>query len=116
VRKLLLALAALAAAVVAGLGAGAASAGEVNGNCNNAPNDKAAANCKQDYSQGNSICKFSGQNDGEPPPGKTQSYGQDVSAGRADPSTENPGKVGQGVFTLHPGYACNGDHGFLSGP
>jgi hypothetical protein len=34
--------------------------------------------------------------------------------GIRDPSTQNPGKVGQGVFTLHPGFACNGEHGFFA--
>ena len=124
----LLAIATFAAAVVAGLSAGAAVAGEVTGNCKNTNNDTAAANCKEDYSNGNSICSFSGQNDvpegsaEEGIGGTSQSYGQDVKAGSAfpggvapiDPSTQNPGKVGQGEFTLHPGFACNGDHGFLA--
>lgn len=98
--------AALCAVVFAAVSAGSAFAGEVTGNGKDT----------QGPAHANSICTFSGQNDGEDPPGRTQSYGQDVSAGRADPSTENPGKVGQGEFTLHPGYACNGEHGFFAGP
>jgi hypothetical protein len=113
-RKLLLLGAIFAAAVVAGLGASTASAGEVTGNCNNAPNAKAKDNCKDDFSQGASICKFSGQNDypdgsQSGPPGRTQTYGQDVRAGSADPRTENPGKVDG--LTFHPGYACNPNNG-----
>ena len=125
-KRLLLVVATFAAAIVAGLGVGvtAASAGEGTGNCNNAkPGSPAADNCKRDQNaNSNSICSFSGQNDdpGAPlngpngPGGTSQSYGQDVKLGIHEPSKENPGKVGQGVPTAHPGYACNGDHGFLS--
>jgi hypothetical protein len=105
------------------MGASAASAGEVTGNCS--PNSKSQGqssdNCKKEFSQGASICKFSGQNDDpnstnpENPGGRTQSYGQDVKSGALDPSTQNPGKVGQGVPTFQPGFACNGEHGFLAG-
>ena len=35
--------------------------------------------------------------------------------GLSDPSAVNPGKVGQGEFTLHPGFACNGNFGFFAG-
>ncbi len=124
----LLAIATFAAAVAAGLGTSAASAGEVTGNCNNAKEGSPAAdNCKEGQNaNANSICAFSGQNDDpdstnpENPGGKTQSYGQDVSAGRANPSEENPGKLGHEPpgpdDHPHPGFACNGDHGFLSGP
>ena len=123
----LLAIATFAAAVVAGLGAGAAFAGEVTGNCNHAKQGSPAAdNCKEDQNaNANSICSFSGQNDNpgstnpENPGGKTQSYGQDVSSGRADPSEENPGKSGHAPpgpeDHPHPGFACNGNHGFLAG-
>jgi hypothetical protein len=128
-KKFLLLGAILGTTVVAGLGVGvtAASAGEGTGNCNNAKQGSPAAdNCKRDQNaNSNSICSFSGQNDDPtgagPPPGingpggTSQSYGQDVKLGLSDPSTENPGKVGQGVLTFHPGYACNGDHGFLAG-
>jgi hypothetical protein len=110
--------AAVCGLVVGGASAGAAFAGEVTGN------GKPTAG----PAHANSICVFSGQNDvpaGSPVEGiggVSQSYGQDVKAGSAfpggvapiDPSTQNPGKVGQGEFTLHPGFACNGNHGFLA--
>ena len=102
-------------AAIGVLGAGAAFAGEVSGN--GKPTGGPA--------HANSICTFSGQNDdpGAPldgsgpngPGGNSQSYGQDVRLGLDNPSAENPGKVGRGVFTLHPGFACNGNHGFFSG-
>lgn len=120
----LLAFATFAAAVVVGMGASAAFAGERTGNCNNAkPGSAAADNCKKGQNENsNSICSFSGQNDDpnglDPengPGGTSQSYGQQNKLGISDPSTENPGKVGQGVRTAHPGYACNGDHGFFAG-
>lgn len=118
-KRLLLLAAVFAAAAVAGLGASVASAGEVTGNCNQASNANATANCKDDYSNGKSVCSFSGQNDvptGSPEQGiggKSQSYGQDVKTGSAfpngvvpiDPSTQNPGKT-DGP-SPHPGYACN---------
>jgi hypothetical protein len=84
-KKSLLA-AALSAVVVAAVSAGSAFAGEVNGN-----GDPTGA-----PAHSNSICSFSGQNDGEPPPGRVQSYGQDVKAGRADPHVFNPGDICQG--------------------
>ena len=62
----LLAIATFAVAVVTGLGAGAAFAGEVTGNCNNADNAKAQENCKGQeggegtrVSNGSSWCSFS---------------------------------------------------------
>lgn len=98
--------AAICAVTVVAVGAGSALAGEVNGKGDPTPvNGYIAA----------SICAFSGQNDGNPPFGRTQSYGTNVAAGRSDPSAVNPGAVGQGVFSFHPGYACNGEHGFLAG-
>ena len=120
----LLAIATFAAAVAAGLGTSAAFAGEVTGNCNHAKEGSAAAdNCKEDQNaNANSICSFSGQNDNpastnpENPGGPTQSYGQDVKRGAADPSEENPGKTDSPDDFPHPGAACNGEHGFLSGP
>jgi hypothetical protein len=103
---------AVCVAAAMGIAASAALAGEVTGNGKDTAGPAHA----------NSICVFSGQNDDpeglDPengPPGRTQSYGQDVRLWGASPSTENPGKVGQGVFTLHPGFACNGDHGFFAG-
>jgi hypothetical protein len=121
----LLAIATCAAAVGAGLGASAASAGEVTGNCNNAKEGSPAAdNCKTGQNaNANSICAFSGQNDvpdapldqAEPPGpgGPSQSYGQENKLGLRDPSADNPG---QGGSPFHPGFACNGEHGFLAGP
>jgi len=117
------AVAILAAAVAAGIGARGAAAGEVTGNCNHAKSEKAADNCKTDQNaNANSICSFSGQNDNpestdpENPGGKTQSYGQAVRAGGADPRTENPSNPPDPEATPHPGAACNGNTGFLSGP
>jgi hypothetical protein len=120
----LMAIATFAAAVVVGIGASAAFAGEVTGNCNHAQAGSAAANnCKTDQNaNANSICSFSGQNDNpnstnpENPGGKTQSYGQDVKSGAADPSAENPSNPPDPEATPHPGAACNGNHGFLSEP
>ena len=67
------------------LGASAASAGEVtgNGDITGAP------------SNANSICAFSGQNDGNDPPGRVQSFGQDVKNGLS-PQDFNPGDICQG--------------------
>jgi hypothetical protein len=105
----LLAIATFAAAVVVGTGATAAFAGEVTGNCNNAePGSTANDNCKGSYgdstdprvANGRSWCSFSGQNDGNPPPGNAQSWGQDVSSGRVEPSET---KGGDGS----PGTECN---------
>jgi hypothetical protein len=120
----LLAIATFAAAVAAGLGTSVAFAGEVTGNCNHAKaGSPAADNCKEDQNaNANSICSFSGQNDNpnstnpENPGGKTQSYGQDVKSGAADPSAENPSNPPDPEATPHPGAACNGEHGFLSEP
>jgi hypothetical protein len=102
-------------AVFAGLSVSAALAGEITGN-----GDPTAG-----PAHANSICVFSGRNDhpdapldlAEPPgPGGTsQSYGQENRLGIRDPSTQNPGKVGQDVSTFHPGFACNGEHGFFAG-
>ena len=87
--------AALCAVAVAAVGAGSAFAGEVNGN-----GDPTAVRA-----HANSICAFSGQNDGDPPPGRTaehvQSWGQIPKAG-----------VGGRDFLTsigsNPGIACNG--------
>lgn len=105
-----LGVAACTAAVI-GVGAGSAFAGDLTGNGKptGAPD------------HANSICVFSGQNDfpegseTEGPGGISQSYGQENRLGLRDPSADNPGKVGQGVFTFHPGFACNGNHGFFAG-
>jgi len=84
-------LAAAACAVVfAAVSAGTAFAGEVTGN-----GKPTAA-----PSNANSICAFSGQNDhpSDPAPegGRTQSYGQLVSQGAADPHAFNPGDACHG--------------------
>ena len=112
----LLAIAIFAAAVATGLGASAAFAGEVTGNCNHAkPESKAADNCgptpigvpgETDPPHAASICSFSGQNDGVPPAGRkaehVQSWGQEADR------DELP------AF-LHPGNSCNGHTGFFAG-
>ena len=83
-RKLL--IAALCAATMVSAGANIALAGEVTGNGQ-----------KSDFAQGQSICKFSGQNDNPseafPADGRVQSFGQLV---------KKLGPLG-GV----PGTACN---------
>jgi hypothetical protein len=88
----------LAAAVVA-VSATPAFAGEVTGN--GKPTAMRA--------HANSICSFSGQNDGNPPPGRTaahvQSWGQTPKEVRDALATEGS----------HPGDACNGRTGFLAG-
>ena len=87
-KKVLLALAVCAA--VAGLSAGPALAGEVTGSGKN-----------EQQNQGMSWCSFSGLNDDPNAPldgsgpngpgGKSQSYGQDVKLGLADPHEATPG-------------------------
>ena len=131
-KKLLFLGAILAAAVVAGLGASAASAGESTGNCHHENDGKAADNCKGPdprVSNGNSICSFSGQNDHpegsatEGIGGTSQSYGQDVKAGQAFPDGTPGPPTGPGIVPIdpssqnkghtdtpqpQPGYQCNG--------
>jgi hypothetical protein len=88
----------LAVATV-GVGAAPAFAGEITGN------GKPTAIREH----ANSICAFSGQNDDEPPLGRTaphvQNWGQTPKAER-DLLT---------VFGVNPGAACNGRTGFLAG-
>lgn len=75
------------AAVVLGLTAGAAFGGEITG-----------TGRSLEPLHGRSICAYSGLND-DPlglnpengPPGRTQSFGQDVRAGFIDPRQFNPG-------------------------
>ena len=78
-------------AAIATVGASGAYAGEITGNGN-----------KEDQNQGRSWCSFSGQNDqvvGEGPVGpRSQSFGQDVKSGDADPHEGNPG------------FFCNPNH------
>jgi hypothetical protein len=83
-------LAALLALMLA-LSAGAALAGEVKGPPDADPKEETAA-----PAHANSICAYSGLNDGHPPLGQVQSYGQDVKEGRADPHVFNPGDVCHG--------------------
>lgn len=76
--------------VAATLIAGPAIAGEVNGS---------TSNPKNDFSNGVSICSFSGLNDfpdgsESGPPGRTQNYGTDVSKFGLDPRDFNPGDPG----------------------
>lgn len=79
----------LATALCAAAVSGPASAGEVNGIDEDLP------------LAGASICQFSGLNDDpfaeEPypngPPGRTQSYGQDVANWGMDPTQFNPGDI-----------------------
>jgi len=75
------------AAVVLSLGAGAVFGGEITGNGKSL-----------EPLHGRSICAYSGLNDdplgSDPtngPPGRTQSFGQDVRNGYIDPHLFNPG-------------------------
>ena len=82
-----------AALLLLSMSVGAALAGEVTGN------GKATAG----PANANSICVFSGQNDDPTginpengPPGRTQSFGQDVKLGLANPKAFNPGDACRG--------------------
>src|SRR4051794_29188735 len=87
-------------AALAVMGAGPAFAGEVTG-----------SGKKEDQNQGMSWCSFSGHNDDPTAPldgsgpngpgGQSQSFGQDVRLGLADPKAGNPG------------VACNPNRTFL---
>ena len=82
-----------AAALVLSLSASVALAGEVNG-----------SGTKDDFSQGRSICRFSGLNDNPseafPFGGRVQSYGYTVV------------RNGLKAFAPSPGFACNPNNGF----
>jgi hypothetical protein len=84
-----------AVALVLSLTASAALAGEVTGNGN-----------KSEFSQGKSICKFSGQNDKPTstnpmdPGGRVQSYGYSFV------------RNGLKAVVPSPGFACNPNNGF----
>ena len=97
-------LAISSAALLVALSASSVLAGEVTGNGDPTPVNGYVMN---------SICAFSGQNDGNPPPGRTaahvQNWGQIPKAVR-DELTANPTEEG-----AHPSVACNGHTGFLSG-
>jgi hypothetical protein len=97
--------AAACAAVVAAVSAGPALAGEVTGNGKLTPIGAAPDAAPH----ANSICSFSGQNDGEPPVGRTaehvQNWGQRTKADRDVLAT----------MGFHPGDSCNGHRGFFAG-
>lgn len=85
-------LAAAAALVATSLAASGALAGEITGNGKSL-----------EPLHANSICAYSGQNDDPTginpengPPGRTQSYGQDVRKGFIDPKAFNPGDACRG--------------------
>jgi hypothetical protein len=98
IRSVLLATASAGAAVA--LSVGSAHAGEVTGN----------GKPTQAPAHTNSICAFSGLEDGSEGgpagPGVTQNWGQIPKAIRDIIATQGE----------HPGDACNGHTGFLSGP
>jgi hypothetical protein len=87
------------AALLVSLSVGSVLAGEITGNGDPTP--------VKSYVM-NSICAFSGHNDGHPPPGRTaahvQSWGQIPKTVRDEISAEE-----------HPSIACNGHSGWLSG-
>ena len=95
-RKKLTFGAVLSMVAVTGVSAGVASAGEETGNGKPTGGPPHA----------NSICVFSGQNDDPTAPldgsgpngpgGRTQSYGQDIKLGLADPHIFNPGDACRG--------------------
>jgi hypothetical protein len=94
-------------AAAAGLAAAPAIAGEVTGNRG-----------KEDFSQGRSICKFSGLNDipqGDPnegPAGRTQNFGHDDEDLWADPDSLDPHSD---ELQMHPGSLCNANNLDVSG-
>ena len=87
-------VAVVSAVIMVGPGAGAAFAGEVTGN------GKPTAGVPH----ANSICVFSGKNNDPTginpeengPPGHSQSYGQELKVGLADPHEFNPGDACRG--------------------
>jgi len=86
------------AALAASLSAGAVLAGEVTGN-----------GMKSEFSQGRSICRFSGLNDDPsetfPFGGRVQSYGYSVVRNGLKDYVDD-------VLGLSPGFACNPNNGF----
>jgi hypothetical protein len=96
---------AVCAVAVAAMSAGAAVAGEVTGNGELTPIGAAP----DTDPHASSICSFSGQNDGEPPAGRTaehvQNWGQRTKEDRDFLTT----------IGFHPGDACNGHSGFFAG-
>jgi hypothetical protein len=104
-KKVLLALAVCAA--VAGLSAAPALAGETTGNGKRTPIGEASDAGGPPHAS--SICSFSGQNDGDPPPGRTAEHVQNWG--------QTPKEVRDEITPLgeHPGDACNGHTGFFAG-
>ena len=93
--------ASVCAITVVGLGAGSASAGEITGNGKPVPSSTTSP---EGFTilKGNSICAFSGLNDGAEAEGvRVQNYGTD--------------KKFIEVPKGFPGVACNGAKGFLAG-
>jgi hypothetical protein len=96
--------ASVCAITVVGLGAGSASAGEITGNGKPVPSSTTVVTPEGTFTllKGNSICAYSGLNDGAAVEGtRVQSYGIDKQ-----------------LFPIpkgFPGTACNGATGFLSG-
>jgi len=94
------------ATLLVSLSVGSVLAGEVTGNGKPTP---IGAPGDLDPPHANSICSFSGQNDGNPPLGRTaahvQSWGQIPKAIRDAIALEG----------AHPGDACNGHTGFFAG-
>ncbi len=85
---------------VVGLGGGSASAGEITGNGKPVPSSTTMEGGT--VLKGNSICAYSGLNDGAAVEGvKVQNYGTDKKLFPIDKG--------------FPGIACNGGRGFLSG-
>jgi hypothetical protein len=89
--------AAVCAVAITGASASAAFAGEVTG----PPGSVGNPGTPKDMSHANSICAFSGLNDyvNGPTDFHVQSYGQDVRAGRADPTDKTQ---------PFPGNSCQG--------
>lgn len=96
--------ASVCAIAVVGLGAGSASAGEITGNGKPVPSSTTVVMDGETFTllKGNSICAYSGLNDGAADEGvRVQNYGTDKK-----------------LFPIpkgFPGIACNGATGFLSG-
>ena len=96
--------ASVCAITVVGLGAGSASAGEITGNGKPIPSSFTIVVDGETITvlKGNSICAFSGLNDGAAAEGvRVQSFGIDKKFFDAPKG--------------FPGVACNGATGFLSG-
>lgn len=99
-RRSRLGLALGTAVLLAGVSVASALAGEVTGKGDPTPINEGRAN---------SICSFSGLNDGNPPPGRTAAHVQNWGQ---IPKVERDAMALEG---FHPGDACNGHTGFFSG-